>query len=116
MLGLCCWHAEVGTVFEGVLTSLLIHCVMATEWLWRIPFVDSTKLNPLCIGFIRECNINLLKDDKIVNTTMDYIDHETDLLKQIKNAKVKQGFKSQIFTVDSFKWMIELIPNSLRVK
>ena len=93
--------------------SFLLQCStsMATECLWRIPFVESTKTKALCIGFIRQSNSNLLKDDKIVNTTMIYLDGEINLLNRMKQAKFGQGFKSPIFTAHSFKWMMELIPN-----
>eukprot|EP01084_Bolivina_argentea_P120473 213556_1 len=81
-------------------------------FIWKIPLFTSQNLDLLVIGYIRQQSALLLTiPTDIIDLFTHYFNDSLDI-KQIKDAKNSESFKSGIFSVnDRFKFEMEICPN-----
>eukprot|EP01083_Nonionella_stella_P299115 1015018_1 len=74
---------------------------------WKIPLLPRDKKHLLCTGYSR-LNFNRFITTAIIQLFSQYFGTELD---DIKNADTKTPFKSDIFTIQTFRFQLLLYPN-----
>eukprot|EP01083_Nonionella_stella_P070559 188844_1 len=82
--------------------------IKTDDFTWNIPFVMYWDLVTLCNGFIREMGDDYYVENELIKLCIEFANY--DVMSDIKAARVGEAFKSAIFVMHGFKWMMNLYP------